>query len=82
MSVLNATTTKVTSGTMSFDFNGNGVLDASETATVNANGLITMESLLNGQQTYTVYNVSNTAAGTTTNYGLLILDTDILLTGV
>jgi hypothetical protein len=41
-----------------------------------------MDSLMNGPQTYTVYNVSNTVAGTTTNYGLLIIDTDVLLTGV
>jgi Ca2+-binding RTX toxin-like protein len=82
VSVFNATTTKLTSGSLSIDLNGNGVLDANETTTVNANGLITMDSLMNGPQTYTVYNVSNTVAGTTTNYGLLIIDTDVLLTGV
>jgi hypothetical protein len=78
LSAFGATLVRLASGNLTFDFNGNGVLDTSEQATIQSNGKITFNTVLNGTQTYDVYNAVNGS----TNFGLLLIDTDIVLTGI
>eukprot|EP01030_Chromulinospumella_sphaerica_P001801 gene1801-1769_t len=52
------TLARIVSGTLSYDFNGNTVIDAVETAAIQSPGRVTFTTALTGLQTYNVYNVA------------------------
>jgi Ca2+-binding RTX toxin-like protein len=69
---------KIVSGSLSYDFNGNTVFDAAETASIQNTGRVTFTTPQTGLQTYNVYNVVNASA---VSQGMLLVDTDITITG-
>ncbi|WP_276309813.1 Ig-like domain-containing protein [Limnohabitans planktonicus] len=72
------TLARIVSGTLSYDFNGNTVIDAVETAAIQSPGRVTFTTALTGLQTYNVYNVLNSSS---VSQGMLLIDTDISITG-
>jgi hypothetical protein len=72
------TLARIVSGTLSYDFNGNTVIDAAETASIQNTGRVTFTTPQTGLQTYNVYNVLNSSS---VSQGMLLIDSDISVTG-